>query len=223
MADAPISDGFRAFSSANAKGGSSIDAKNTAIVFIEFQNEFTTVGGKLHDVVKDVMKETDMLKKAPSVAKAARKAGAKIFHAGIYFKNDASDNPNGGLGILKGCKDGKLFTEGTWNSEFCKEMQPQEGDVIVSGKRGLDAFPGSNLEALLKKHGIETVAVCGFLTNCCVESTMRTAYEKGFNVITLTDVCACGSSEGQKAAAGENGTFSMFSSQMTAEEFTKSL
>ena len=39
--------------------------------------------------------------------------------------------------------------------------------------------PGTNLEALLKENGIETLALCGFLTNCCVESSMRTAYEKG--------------------------------------------
>ncbi len=58
---------------------------------------------------------------------------------------------------------------------------------MVKGKKGLDAFPGSDLEDQLKANGIETVAIGGFLTNCCVESTMRTAYEKGFNVITLTD------------------------------------
>ena len=51
--------------------------------------------------------------------------------------------------------------------------------MVVEGKKGLDAFPGTNLEALLKENGIETLALCGFLTNCCVESSMRTAYEKG--------------------------------------------
>ena len=81
----------------------------------------------------------------------------------------------------------------------------------------MDAFPGTNLESLLKENGIETLALSGFLTNCCVESTMRTAYEKGFNVITLTDVCAATSEEGQKGAT--EGTFGMFSKTMTAEEF----
>ena len=50
---------------------------------------------------------------------------------------------------------------------------------MVEGKKGLDAFPGTNLESLLKENGIETLALSGFLTNCCVESSMRTAYEKG--------------------------------------------
>ena len=84
-------------------------------------------------------------------------------------------------------KDGSLFVEGTWNAEICDLMKPKDGDLIVKGKKGLDAFPNTDLEALLVSKGIETVALGGFLTNCCVESTMRTAYEKGFNVITLTD------------------------------------
>ena len=45
---------------------------------------------------------------------------------------------------------------------------------------------------------------------------MRTACEKGFNVITLTDCCATTSEDGQKAATG--GTFGMFSQPVSAEE-----
>ena len=36
-----------------------LDPKETAFVFIEYQNEFTTEGGKLHDAVKDVMEQTN--------------------------------------------------------------------------------------------------------------------------------------------------------------------
>ena len=69
----------------------------------------------------------------------------------------------------------------------------------------LDAFPGTDLEAKLKENGIETIVMGGFLTNCCVESTMRKAYEKGFNVITLTDACATTSPEGQAVTSSSYG------------------
>merc|ERR1711874_343347 len=97
---------------------------------------------------------------------------------------------------------------------FAQDMSdnPKPGDIVVKGKKGLDAFPGTDLESLLVRNGIETLAIGGFLTNCCVESTMRTACEKGFNVVTLTDCCATTSEEGQKGAA--EGTFGMFSSPM---------
>mmetsp|Transcript_28833 Transcript_28833/g.51343 ORF Transcript_28833/g.51343 Transcript_28833/m.51343 type:complete len:468 (-) Transcript_28833:80-1483(-) len=211
----------RVFAPDQAMGGCQIDPATTAVLCIEFQNEFTTDGGKLYPAVKDVMAQTDMLKKAADVCKTARDKGAKVIHAPIMFKEDGSDNPNKNLGILAGCAKDKLFTEGTWNSEFCDAMKPVDGDLIVQGKKGLDAFPGTDLEALLVKNGIQTLALCGFLTNCCVESTMRSAFERGFNTVTLTDCCATTSAEGHKGAT--EGTFGMFSTPKTAEAFAADL
>merc|ERR1719316_2126999 len=158
-----------------------------------------------------------MLPKSAALAKRARDAGVTIFHAPIMFKADASDNPNKNLGILAGCAADSLFTENTWNADFHPSMQPQPGDVVVQGKKGLDAFPGTDLEDQLKANGIETLALAGFLTNCCVESTMRTACEKGFNVVTLTDCTATTSKDGQKAAT--EGTYGMFSAPMASADF----
>ena len=52
-------------------------------------------------------------------------------------------------------------------------------------------------------------------------AAMRTAYEKGFNTVTLTDCCATTSAEGQAGATG--GTFGMFSDPMTADDFVAKL
>jgi len=212
---------FSTFAPADAKGGMEIDPAKTALLCIEFQNEFTTEGGKLYPAVKGVMESTGMLAKAADTAAKLRAAGGKVMHTPIVFKADASDNPNKGLGILAGCAKDSLFTEGTWNADFCAEMKPAEGDIRIVGKRGLDAFPNTSLEKELVDNGIETLVICGFLTNCCVESTMRTACEKGFNVVTLTDCCAATSQEGHDAAT--TGTFGMFSLPMTAADFAAKL
>ena len=84
--------------------------------------------------VKGAMALTGMLEKAAALADEVR-GGGKVFHVPIMFKEDATDNPNKKLGILAGCADGKLFTEATWNTEFCKEMAPKEGDVVVTARR----------------------------------------------------------------------------------------
>jgi nicotinamidase-related amidase len=211
----------RRYTSAEAKGGKEIIPSKTAGVFIEFQNEFATEGGKLYSSVSPVMQENDMLRKSAAVAEALRAAGGKVFHVPITFNKDHSDNPNKGIGILNGCYTGELFTRNTWNGNFVDAVRPQPEDVIVTGKRGLDAFPGTDLEALLRKHEIETVALAGFLTNCCVEGTMRTAYEMGFNTIGLTDCAATNSKEGQAGAV--NGTYNMFSTPMSAADFIDKL
>merc|ERR1711862_1048253 len=108
-----------------------------------------------------VMEANDMLKKTVAACDAARAKGCKIMHTPIMFKEDMGDNPNKGLGILKGCADGQLFIEGSWNAKICDAMTPKDGDIITEGKKGLDAFPGTNLEANLKAHGIETVVLGG--------------------------------------------------------------
>ncbi|KAJ1629668.1 Isochorismatase-like protein [Pavlovales sp. CCMP2436] len=202
-------------------GGEDLDPATTALVMIEYQNEFATEGGKLHDAVKGVMASTQMLQKSVEACDAARAAGALVIHSPILFRSDMTDNPNPNLGILAGVNEGKLFVEGTFGADFVEPMRPREGDLVVTGKKGLDAFPGTDLESLLVKRGIKTIVLAGFLTNCCVESTMRTAYEKGFNVITLTD-CTASMSEAAQLASTE-GTFGMFSKPMSKDEFLAEL
>ena len=211
----------RTFTCENAHGGETVDPARTALLLIEYQNEFTTEGGKLFPACKNVIESTNMLENSAAVVEIARSKGCKIFHIPISFKEDNSDNPNKNLGILKGCASDGLFKEGSWNSEFCEKMTPKDGDIIVKGKRGLNAFPGTNLEELLVEHGITTTVMSGFLADCCVESTMRTAYEKGFNTIVLTDCVATTSAEAQKAAT--QGTYKMFCSPLSKDEFIKLL
>jgi hypothetical protein len=92
----------RTFSAADAHGGEPIDPATTALVMIEYQNEFAADGGKLHDAVRGVMATTGMLDKSVEACAAARAAGAKVIMAPILFRDDMSDNPNKALGILAG-------------------------------------------------------------------------------------------------------------------------
>ena len=173
----------------------SVDPKRTAVVLIEFQNDFTSEGGVLHDAVNTVMEQTGMLDNTRALVEAAREAGATIVHAPITFTpgyGELSDHP---YGILKGVVDSTAFVKGEWGAEIVDALAPQEGDVVVEGKRGLDTFATTILDFILRARGIATIALGGFLTNCCVESTMRTGYEKGYEVITLSDCVAATSPE----------------------------
>ena len=200
-----------------------VDPAKTAIVLIEYQNDFTTDGGALHDAVKGVMDDSGMLAKSQRVVDEARKAGATVIHAPITFAPGYGElgNPDNVYGILKGVIDSKAFVKGTWGAEICDEMAPQWDDIVVEGKRGLDTFATTNLDFILRSRDIETVILGGFLTNCCVESTMRTAYEKGYDVITLTDCTAATSAEEQTAATAQD--YPMFSQPMTSDQVVGAL
>jgi len=202
--------------SSTLKMSYTLDPKETAAVFIEFQNEFTTEGGKLYDAVKPCLEKEGTLANGAKVLEAARANGLTVMHCPIAFEkghNEISDVP---YGILAGVKDGEAFLEGSWNAEICDSMKPKEGEMVVKGKTGLCGFKSTNLDFLLRQKGIKNVVMCGFLTNCCVESSMRTAYENGYKVYTVKDACAATSVEGHEATYEHN--FGMFSIPTNTEE-----
>ena len=199
----------------------SIDPTTTAVVLIEYQNDFTSDGGVLHGAVEGVMAKTGMLDKTQDVVDAARRAGATVMHAPITFHegyNEISSHP---YGILKGVVDGNAFVKGTWGAAIVDELTPQEGDIVIEGKRGLDTFASTNLDFILRSKGITTIALGGFLTNCCVESTMRSGYENGYQVITLNDCVAATSVEEHENALAYD--YPMFSRPMSSAEFIRAL
>ncbi len=193
-----------------------LNPKTTAVVLIEYQNEFTSEGGVLHDAVARVMKKTNMLANTVKLVDEARKKGATIMHAPITFAPGYDELTRHPYGILKGVVDGKAFVKGTWGAAIVDDLKPKEGDILVEGKRGLDAFASTNIDFILRSKGICTVVLGGFLTNCCVESTMRTAYEHGFEVITLVDCVAATSQEEHDNAIKYD--FQMFSKPMPSTE-----
>ena len=199
----------------------SIDPKTTAVVLIEYQNDFTTDGGVLHGVVSDVMKKTDMLAHTRDVVEAARNAGVTVMHAPITFAKGYGEITNHPYGILKGVVDGQAFVKGSWGAAIVDDLAPADDDIVIEGKRGLDTFASTNLDFILRSKGITTIALGGFLTNCCVESTMRSGYENGYQVITLSDCVAAASVEEHENALKYD--YPMFSEPMTAGDFVKAL
>jgi ureidoacrylate peracid hydrolase len=198
-----------------------MDPKKTALVLIEYQNDFTTEGGTLHGAVKGVMDKNHMLQNTVDTVKKAREAGCTIVFAPITFKegyHELSDEP---YGILKGVVDSKSFIQGSWGAAIVDVLKPHPQDIVIEGKRGLDGFITTNLDFILRSRGIDTMVLGGFLTNCCVESTMRTGYEKGYNVITLKDCTAALSDDEQRASTEK--TYPMFSRPMNHDEFLKEL
>jgi nicotinamidase-related amidase len=199
----------------------SIDPKTTALVLIEYQNDFTSEGGVLHGAVAEVMDKTGMLDNTLQVAVAARALGVTVMHAPIAFAegyNEISSHP---YGILKGVVDGNAFVKGSWGAAIVNELSPAAGDIVIEGKRGLDTFASTNLDFILRSKGITTIVLGGFLTNCCVESTMRSGYENGYKVITLNDCVAGTSIEEHENALKYD--FPMFSVPMSGSELIADL
>jgi len=174
-------------------------ANETAIVFIEFQNDFCKEGGALYPGVKDQIQAQGTLKNAQDCLQKARGRCLTLLVPILFDQKYCDAGCEGLLGpIHANVIQNKAFRKGTWGGEIIDELKPTEQDIVVDGKRTLDAFNSSNLDFLLRVNCIKNVAFCGFLTNVCVEGTARSAYDKGYKVFLLKDCCAAISGEEQK-------------------------
>ena len=73
--------------------------------------------------------------------------------------------------------------------EFYKlvpELGPKPGDLLVT-KRQWSAFYGTDLDLQLRRRGVTGIVLTGVSTSIGVDSTARSAYERGFNVTIPTD------------------------------------
>ena len=78
------------------------------------------------------------------------------------------------------------FKEGSEEVEFDQELiRPAGVPEII--KNRYDAFAGTDLDKKLKKAGVDTVVICGFMTNFCCESTARSAHDRDYYVDFILD------------------------------------
>jgi nicotinamidase-related amidase len=129
------------------------DPKRTAVVLIEYQNDFASEGGALHDAIENVIGCTGMLENTRRLVETARAAGATIVHPQISYVPGYRGLALHPYGILKAVVDANASVKGEWGAEIVDELAPQEGDVILEGKRGPDSFATTNLDFILRGRG----------------------------------------------------------------------
>src|SRR5258705_2883364 len=107
-----------------------MNPSSTALVLIEFQNDFTTPGGKLHGAVQEVMQSTGMLDNTKETVERARAAGATIVHLPIQFAPGFLEIRELPYVILRGCKDGETFKKESWWAEIVDGRKIKPEDII---------------------------------------------------------------------------------------------
>ncbi|MDI5976105.1 cysteine hydrolase family protein [Amycolatopsis magusensis] len=80
--------------------------------------------------------------------------------------------------------------EGTWGAEF-HAVSPAPGEHVFTKKACFDAFLGAGFEQHLARRGAEHLVFAGLYADVCVDSTARTAFQKGYHITVLAD-CTTG-------------------------------
>lgn len=208
-----------------------IPAEKTAIVLIEPQNDFLSEGGTMYAHIKEQLAERGVIENLQNLLEGAREKRVRIFYVPFHsFEVGFPELKKGGPGY-EGLRGIEIEMEADWGTgawlrgtpgpEIIPELTPQKGDIVVEGKKTLDAFHSTALDYLLRANEIEYVAFTGFHTNWCVESSARSAYDKGYRVMVLSDCTATDTEREQRYA--EEVIFPKIGKVMTGNEFLNSL
>lgn len=196
-----------------------MDAAQTALILIGFQKDYFSPDGVLHDVIKSASDR--VLSNTLKVVTALKPTPALVVSTPILFTPDYSEliEP---VGILKTIRDAGAFRRGSSGAEAIEELSVFADRIqVVEGKRGLNAFHDTGLEALLKQHAIQHVVFAGVVTSICIDSTARSAFESGFQVTILSD-CTCGRTDYEQEFYCKE-IFPLYAAISDSKEFLESI
>jgi len=78
------------------------------------------------------------------------------------------------------------YSPGTAGWELHPGLHRQPSDSVI-GKTACDAFLGTTLGVELRRRGVDTLAICGAITDFCVDTTVRSATSHGYHVVVPAD------------------------------------
>ncbi|MGY4648600.1 isochorismatase family cysteine hydrolase [Mycobacterium sp. URHB0021] len=167
------------------------DKNITGLVVIDPYNDFISDGGKVWDRLKGVAEANGCVPHMAQVLDAARRAGIRVFYA-LHRRYRPGDYETWRCiaPIQQAAWSRKTFEFGTWGGELRAEFQPQPGDIVAQEHWCSSGFANTDLDLLLKRHGIHQLIVVGLIAHSCVEATVRYAAELGYQVTMVKDATA---------------------------------
>ncbi len=157
----------------------SIDRDRTAVLIMDYQTS----------VVEAVTSGKDeLLEKASSVLRGARRAGIPVIYIVVRFREGYPEvSPRNKA--FSNVKRLGLLIEGSEGAEVHPGVAPEAGDLVITKKR-VGAFATTDLETILKARDITSLVLLGISTSGVVESTMRAAFDADYEIVALADCCA---------------------------------
>jgi len=177
------------------------DPANTGLLIVDPYNDFISAGGKFWERVKTVADVNHCVPNMLRTLQAARQAKIRVFYA-LHHRYRSGDYSTWKTiaPVQARTVRSRAFEEGTWGGRVRDEFAPLPGDVVALEHWCSSGFYNTDLDLQLQRHGIQRLLVIGNRANTCIESTVRSAAELGYDVTLVKDAVASYSAEEMQAA-----------------------
>ncbi len=149
----------------------------TALLIVDMVKDFTDPDGRVF-----YPQNREILPRIKKVLEACRKHNILIIFFRHSYRKDKFDKNL--LNMRPNC------IEGTGGDEIDPMLEVDPAKDYVIKKRRYSGFVGTDLDMILREHGIENTIIIGTKTNCCIRATVTDAYYLNYNAIVVSDCVA---------------------------------
>jgi ureidoacrylate peracid hydrolase len=165
-----------------------LNPASTALIVVDLQNAFLAPGETLANP-----HARDIVPNVNAIARTVRACGGHV----VFLRHTVSDDPRFKLNewqarMVPRTADGDFqLRAGTFGHQLYPALEVLTCDLEVNKHRFSAFLPNSSdLDALLRERGLDTVIITGTITNVCCESTARDANMLGYKVVFASDATA---------------------------------
>jgi len=174
--------------------------ENSALIIIDMQNAFIRLEGSLSKMGLDTSRTSNAIEPIKRLKEEFKAQKLPVIYLQHTHRKDGLD---AGLiaKVFPPIMDLGHCIEGTWDGEIISELNPETNDYVVK-KHRFSGFYNTQLEDVLRSLGIKRLVVTGIATNVCVESTIRDAFYRDYNVFVPREATASYTAEEEQGAFG---------------------
>ena len=176
-----------------------LDPARTALVVVDLQNGFMVPGQPA-----EIAQAREIVPAVNRLARATRAAGGAVVWIQNTITPESEQSWSVWLGNFAddhwGPRMRQAFTPGDFGHALYPDLNVLPGDLTVRKTRFSALVQGaSDLDAILRTRGVDTLIIVGTATNVCCESTARDAMMLNYKVFFVSDANACRTDEEHNA------------------------
>ena len=175
--------------------GMPLDPRRTAIVVVDFQNDYCHPEGAVASS-QDFRLMERVIEPQVRLLEAATEAGLfVVFIRATLLPGHANESPARLREKQRAMPSYSIPTfdyviEGTWGNDVMDELKQAAPNAICVFKDRTGGFVNTNLDLVLRSNGIDTVVLTGMATDGCVAATARGAEDYGYRCLFVRDCVA---------------------------------